>query len=304
MTGLKRFAAIGECMIELSQLDASTCHLGYAGDTYNVAVYCSRSSNPKQVTVDYVTALGNDPYSDAMMQAWGDEGIRSEVVRRFEGRMPGLYFIRTDENGERSFYYYRSQSAARDVFKGAAGDALLHQLSTFDYLYFSGISIAILDQKSRQKFFDTLKAARDNKTTICFDSNYRQKLWHSFEEARDVISQFLSVVDIALPSYDDEYALFGDDDYQLMAKRAHEAGVREVVVKRGGQGYFLSSPDTTKWVSIVPSKKIVDTTAAGDSFNGAYLASRMQGMNCEKAGEAGFQMAEKVIAYPGAIIPK
>ena len=304
MSQLKRFAAIGECMIEMSHLDANTCHLAYAGDTYNVAIYCARASDSKQLSVEYVTALGMDPYSDAMLEAWHEEGIESSLVRRLDDRMPGLYLIRTDEQGERRFFYYRSQAAARDVFKGSEGARVLAQLSEFDGLYFSGISIAILDEESRQQFFMALEVIRKQGTLICFDSNYRPSLWKSADEAREVTTQFLSVVDIALPSFDDEHDLFGDNDYKTIAKRAHDAGVKEVVVKRGGQGYFLSGPDATKWVAITPSEKIIDTTAAGDSFNGTYLAARLQDVNPEEAATRACEVSMKVIAYPGAIIPK
>jgi len=304
MSHPKRFAAIGECLIEMSHQDEQHCRIGYAGDTYNVAVYCARSSGSETLTVDYISAVGDDPYSKAMLQAWQNEGIHADFVRRLKGRMPGLYFIRTDGSGEREFYYYRSESAARDMFKSEQGADLLKRLSEFDYLYFSGISIAILDEKSRQQFFAALQLAQKKQTMICFDSNYRERLWSSVEEAREVMARFLSTVDIALLSFDDEQALFGEDTPELIAERAHQAGVPEVVVKRGGQGYFLSTPDFTEWVPITPLEKVVDATAAGDSFNGAYLAARIQGLDSKRAGELGSEMTARVIQFPGAIIPK
>jgi 2-dehydro-3-deoxygluconokinase len=300
----KRFAAIGECLIEMSHQDEQHCHLGYAGDTYNVAVYCARSSDPETLRVDYISAVGDDPYSKAMLQTWENEGVHADFARRLKGRMPGLYFIRTDASGEREFYYYRSESAARNMFKNEQGADLLKHLPEFDCLYFSGISIAILDEKSRQQFFDALQLARKKQTMICFDSNYRERLWSSLDEAREVMTQFLSTADIALLSFDDEQALFGEDTPELIAERAHQAGVPEVVVKRGGQGYFLSMPDFTEWVPITPLEKVVDATAAGDSFNGAYLAARMQGLDPKRAAELGSEMTARVIQFPGAIIPK
>ena len=49
---------------------------------------------------------------------------------------------------------------------------------------------------------------------------------------------------------------------------------------------------------------VVDTSGAGDSFNGAYLAARLGGAGPEDAARAGLAMAAKVVALPGAIIPR
>ncbi|MGL1381436.1 PfkB family carbohydrate kinase, partial [Vibrio parahaemolyticus] len=59
-------ACIGECMIELSQGAGHQLTRGYGGDTLNTAVYLARLG----VGVDYITALGTDPFSDEMVEAW------------------------------------------------------------------------------------------------------------------------------------------------------------------------------------------------------------------------------------------
>ena len=46
-----------------------------------------------------------------------DEGMSSDLVVRAEGRMPGLYAIQRDANGERSFYYWRGEAPAREYFE-------------------------------------------------------------------------------------------------------------------------------------------------------------------------------------------
>jgi 2-dehydro-3-deoxygluconokinase len=102
---MKRLAAIGECMLELRHRDAALLELGFAGDSFNTALYLARSSPPQRLAVDYVTALGTDPYSAAMLAAWRNEGIGTSAVVELPGRLPGLYFIRTDPLGERRFLY-------------------------------------------------------------------------------------------------------------------------------------------------------------------------------------------------------
>ncbi len=97
-----RIALIGECMIELQQRADGTLQQSFGGDTLNTAVYLSRELG-KGAEVDYVTALGDDSFSDAMCQSWASEGIGLEMVQRLPGRLPGLYCIQTDAAGERRF---------------------------------------------------------------------------------------------------------------------------------------------------------------------------------------------------------
>ena len=107
-----RFASIGECMLELSTLGDDNYSMAYGGDTLNTAVYLARLG----VEVDYVTALGDDPLSERMVEAWQAEGVGTRLVLQVPGRLPGLYLIRRDARGERSFYYWRDQAPARELF--------------------------------------------------------------------------------------------------------------------------------------------------------------------------------------------
>jgi sugar/nucleoside kinase (ribokinase family) len=85
---MAKVASIGECMIELRHRGESDLELGYGGDTLNFAVYLARLTRGTGVAVDYVTALGDDPYSDAMLAMWRAEGIGCELVARLPGRLP------------------------------------------------------------------------------------------------------------------------------------------------------------------------------------------------------------------------
>lgn len=299
-----KIAFLGECMIELSHQNENTLTLGFAGDTLNSATYFARLTDRKHISVQYVTALGVDPYSERMIRQWQHEGIGVEYVRQLSNKLPGLYLIRNDEHGERFFYFYRSQAAAREVFLGEEGERLCEQLTHFDYLFFSSILLAILDDVQRDRLLKTIARARANGAKICFDINYRPKLWSSQSQAMQMIENTFKLVDIALPSFEDEETLFGVRTCRESAERIHSFGVQEVVVKQGSQGYFLSSAEEQAFVEVVPEKNVVDTTGAGDSFNGAYLAARLQGKSMREAGEAAARLAARVIQFQGAIIPR
>lgn len=298
------FAAIGECMIELSYRSSRELHMGFAGDTLNTAVYFSRCCDLNNTSVEYITALGSDPYSSMMMEDWKKEGIGCQYTRIIPEKLPGLYLIQVDASGERSFYYYRSNSAAKQMFLGEEGRQLASRLVDFTIIYFSGITLAILDASSRDRFYKALKQSKDNGVMIAFDTNYRSSLWNSFQEAKEVVEQFCHLVSMALPSYDDETLLFGDNSMINCANRYHDYGVNEVIVRQGKEGCLLSKEGKQIQVPALSVANIVDTTAAGDSFNGAYLAYRVRNYSPEKAAKKAMEVAATVIQYPGGIIPK
>jgi 2-dehydro-3-deoxygluconokinase len=298
-----RVASIGECMIELRHRSATVLDLAYGGDTLNTAVYLARLMRNKDVRVDYVTALGDDAYSDGMLAMWQDESIATDLVARLPGRLPGLYTIRTDERGERTFTYWRSASAARDMLRGPRAEQVAAALRGYDLLYVSGITLSILDPPQRAAVVAIADLVRERGGRVAFDSNYRPVGWPTPDAARAAFEEMLGRVDIALPTLDDEQALFGVKDAPECAERLHRRGVAEVAIKLGQAGCFLSSAKFTGEIPAEPVDEVVDSTAAGDSFNAGYLAARLLGADPPRAARLGNRLAARVITHPGAIIP-
>ncbi len=298
-----RIASIGECMIELRHRSPSELQLAYGGDTLNFAVYLARLTREQAVRVDYVTALGDDPYSEAMLATWQAEAVGTGLVARLERRLPGLYTIRTDARGERSFTYWRSASAAREMLRDDRAERLLRELSGYDLLYLSGVTLSVLDDGQRRALMAIADALRERGGRVAFDSNYRPVGWPDVASARTVFDAMLTRADIALPTLDDDQLLFGVADAREAADRLHHLGVAEVAVKRGAAGCFLSSAVFTGEVPPIPVAEVVDSTAAGDSFNAGYLAARLSGAEPEAAARLGCALAARVIVHPGAIIP-
>jgi 2-dehydro-3-deoxygluconokinase len=296
-------ASIGECMIELRHRSATDLDLAFGGDSLNTATYLARLTRNRGVRVDYVTALGDDAYSEAMMATWQAEGIGTDRVARLAGRLPGLYTIRTDAAGERSFTYWRSASAAREMLRGARAEAITAALAGYDLLYLSGITLSILDPEQRTALMTLADRVRAGGGRVVFDTNYRPVGWPDPATARAAFDEMLARVDIALPTLDDDQALFGVQGARDCADRLHRLGVAEVAVKLGQAGCFLSSPAFTGEVAAAPVATVVDSTAAGDSFNAGYLAARLLGAEPPAAAGLGNRLAARVIGHPGAVIP-
>ncbi len=296
-------ASIGECMVEIFVRDGGTCALGYGGDTLNTATYLRRILPAARAHVSYVTALGDDPYSEEMLARWRAEGLDTSLIARLPGRLPGLYTIRTDDAGERSFHYWRNAAAARDLMRAPDIDRISEAVEACDLVYVSGITLSIYDQESRDRLHDLLDRVRTRGGKVAFDGNYRPRGWPDIEAAQQAAAAVLTRTDIALPTFDDEHALYGDADPEATIARLHGHGVREIVVKRDRASCLLVSDEGRSEVPTEPVARPVDTTAAGDSFNAGYLAARLLGASAEVAARAGHTLAGTVIQHPGAIIP-
>ena len=286
-------------MIEMGESEPGLFRRAFGGDTLNTAVYLARILRDTDFAVDYVTALGDDPFSSEMIEAWRAEGVGVEFVARIVGKLPGLYLIGTDETGERSFHYWRSAAAARAMFESTTGEAFAGSA----LVYLSGITVAILDDAGREKLIQLLDAVRAAGGRVAFDSNYRPALWPEAGAARRWITEIWRRTDIALPSLTDETTLFGDASAEAVAGRLHELGVAEVVVKDEGRPCLVSTHGRRGRVAARSVERPVDTTAAGDSFNAAYLAARLLDRPAEEAAAAGHELAATVIAHRGAIVP-
>ncbi len=297
----KRIAIIGECMVELY---GRAPHLvqGFAGDTLNTAIYLARLTADQGVQVHYVSAVGTDPFSKAMLDLWQQEHIDCRYVAHIPERNPGLYVISVDEQGERSFHYWRGESAAKLMFENLQAEAHLAALAQCDWVYLSGISIAILPESSRVKLLSALKVARANGAKVAFDNNYRPRLWPSKEVACAVYDQIYQVCDLACLTLDDELAMRPDETVDQMVRRCQASGISELVVKCGAAPCLVVHGDSQVEVAANSVAAVVDTTAAGDSFSAAYLAARMHNLPPEQAASWGHRLAGRVIQFPGAII--
>ncbi len=295
-----RVAAIGECMVEVADLGDGRAQLGFGGDTLNTALYLARLG----VTVDYHSALGDDASSTQMLEVWRAEGIGTAHVERVTGATPGLYLVRTDAQGERCFQFWREHSPARRLCTLPGWTERVRALQRYDWLYFSAITLSILGDDGRTALLDAVAKARAAGVRIAFDSNYRPRNWPDAQTARAAIRVALPLVDLALPTFDDERALFGDAMPTDTVARLRAHGVGEAAIKLGAEGCLLYSADHEHTVPAPRVLRVVDTTAAGDAFNAGFLAGLIAGERAEHAARRGHRLAGAVIGYHGAIMPR
>jgi 2-dehydro-3-deoxygluconokinase len=286
---------IGDMMVELSQAKGAL-QRGFGGDTFNTAYYSARLG---QKTA-YLTAFGDDPWSAEARHALQDAGIDASACPVARGRTIGLYAIHTAADGERSFTYWRDAAPSRDLFGAFFGAQVEQAIMAARLIYLSGVTLWLYDSDGLARLFSQLAAARAKGAQVAFDGNFRPRLWPDPDVARNVYSQMLRLTDICLATAEDEALLWADPAPAASHRRLTGLGIGDVVLKCGPKGALIA-PD--QMIAAQPDPAPVDTTAAGDSFNAAYLAARLTGQTRDMAAMQGHALAARVIRFPGAIMP-
>ncbi len=287
----------GEAMLEYHGSGASA-GLRYGGDTLNTAIHLARLGHE----VRYVTALGTDPISDALLASWEKEGIDTRFVLRHPQRHPGIYAIHLDERGERSFLYWRDRSAAREMFALAGMEEAIEAASGGSLLYYSLITLAILPANAREKLRALAQRVSQHGGLVAYDSNFRPSLWPDRITAAHESSLSVAAADIGLPTGTDEAWLMGEPvDERRVAQRWSRLGCGEVIVKSSERGCFCQTDGgAVEHIEVTPIE-MIDSSGAGDAFNAGYLARRLAGCGVHESIDAGHRLAAWVIRRPGAL---
>jgi len=296
-----RVICVGEVMVELARGADNRYGLSFGGDTFNTAVYLARAGIPSA----YATALGDDPYSGALLSLAAAESVNADLIVRVPGRMPGLYLIETDEKGERKFFYWRDTSPARELFELPEWAAIAEALLSARLVYFSGVTLSLYSNTGLGRFLAALELARRQGVIVAFDGNFRPRGWKGdVARTRTVFTEALKRVDIALPTFEDEAMLWGDANPEATVARLQAFGIGEIAVKNGSESALIADKSGREFVPVPQVVEPVDTTAAGDSFNAAYLAARLNGEAPVAAAQAAHALAAEKIRHRGAIMPR
>ncbi len=287
----------GEAMLEYHSHGGAG--LRYGGDTLNTAIHLARAGHE----VAYVTAVGTDPISDALVAAWAAEGIDTRHVLRHPNRSPGIYAIHLDQHGERSFLYWRDRSAAREMFELPEMGAALAEAQTARLVYFSLISLAVVSEGGRDRLLDLAKERKLSAHPTAYDSNFRPALWSNLDTARAVSKEAMEAATIGLPTNTDERDLWDySENEQAIAARWLSSDQEVVAVKAAEKGCVLGTRGGDS-PQIIDAERVevIDSSGAGDAFNGGFLGEWLNGSKLVSCVEAGQALARKTLTHQGAI---
>lgn len=261
-----KILCLGEPMLEFNQQPDGRYLPGHGGDTSNCAIAAARQG----AEVGFVTHVGADTFGDSFMALWSDEGVETSTVRQVSDAHTGVYFVtHTDEGHE--FSYFRAGSASSRM---GPDDLPVQALTGAQILHVSGISQAISD-RAADAVFAAIDHVRGAGGKVSYDTNLRLKLW-PLDRARAVIHAAMARCDIALPGLDDARQLTGLDDPDAIADFYLQLGAGIVALTLGADGTLVATPDIRRRIQ-GRQVKAVDATAAGDTFDGAFLARLVAG---------------------------
>ena len=286
-------ACLGEPLFEFNQTRADGDYRpGFGGDVSNCAIAAARQG----ARVAMITAIGCDSFGDRFLDLWRDEGIDTGAVRRDPAAPTGLYFITHGPEGHR-FDYRRAGSAASRLGPDGLDDAVL---TASAFLHVSAISQAI-GPVAADAVFVAMETVRAAGGRLAYDTNLRLKLW-PLARAQAIIGHSLAMVDIALPGMDDARLLTGLEDPDAIIDWFLARGVSTVALTLGAEGVVLA---TDGYRTRFAGHKVaaVDATAAGDTFDGVFLAALAAGADPLSAAERANAAAALSTTGYGGVAP-
>ncbi len=297
MTDYADILALGEALVEFVRLPETSegrpiYRQGFGGDTSNAIIAAARQG----ANTGYITAVGGDPFGELFLDLWRGENVDTATVQVKPQDPTGSYFVLPDPSG-RQFSYARRGSAAslygpEDLPEDAIAKAKV--------LHVSALSQAI-SPSMRAAVQRAAEIAKANGTKVSYDTNLRLNLW-TLEEARETINAFLPLADIVLPSDDEAETLTGLTDTYAILDHFADHDPEIVVLKRGETGPILRSGGTDQPFP-VPKVKAVDSTGAGDSFAGGFLAYYLETGDAAEAVRRAMKVAAGTVSGYGAVDP-
>ena len=288
--------SIGECMIELFSEEpiesADTFTRSLAGDSFNICVAAQRLGT----SAGYITRLGNDPFAGYLIGTFQSLGIDTSCVRTVDG-FNAAHFVALLPDGDREFVYYRAGSAPSTL---EPDDLDADYIGSAKVLHCSGVAQAI-SASSRATVLRAAQIAKERGVTVSYDPNYRHQLW-SPDGLREAADELLPYVDYLLPSVPaDSQALIGSDDVYQVVEHFRGLGVPIVAATRGADGSVIGSEEGLTEVPAYRPEGPIDTTAAGDAFNGGFIHGLLNGMSVADAGRLGTITAGLKLRGRGAL---
>lgn len=207
----------------------------------------------------FVGCVGEDLIGDFLLE-FAKERDLAQFISRDQTRNTTLAFVRLDEHGDRSFCFYRKQTA--DYQLPLVQEDLLERA----HIVHVG-SLMLSEEEGRDYAAALMRRAHEKGKLVSFDINFRTDIFRNEKEAVKIYKEVIALADIVKFS-EDEVETFGKD---------YVDGLKEKLVcislgKRGCRWQFRGEGRTLETIDIKP----VDTTGAGDAFYAGVL-SRLDG---------------------------
>ena len=223
-----------------------------------------------------ITRIGEDPFSDFLLDALTAEGVEVDLIRRLPDRQIGLCFHECLE-GETSLIFYRRDSAATTMApEDIDGEAIRSAVA----LHVPGVALQI-SEGAKEACLTAIRMAAEASVPVSFDPNMRNLLGGT-DTAR-AMEEALSLADLVTPTLEEAAAITGRQDPADAAAELRARGPGLVAVTLAAEGAVLAAGDE---VITCPgfAVDVVEPTGAGDVHAAAMMIGMLNGWELEKMG--------------------
>lgn len=267
---MKRYdiVALGECLIDFTPAGVSPAGMllferNPGGAPTNMLV-CAANLGRKTA---FIGKVGTDMQGKFLRQTIHDAGVDTSALVMSDDYFTTLAFVTIDEHGERSFAFARKPGADTQLTETELDMEMLKNTGIFHIG-----SLSMTDEPARSATLAAIAAAKAAGAMISYDPNYRPLLWATPEAAQEQIRALLPYADMIKISDDECGITTGCADPREAAEYLKAQGISCVVITLGAAGAYISTKQGACTVDGYKPEAVVDTTGAGDSFWGTFLA--------------------------------
>ena len=289
--------SIGEAMIEISNIKNSLYNQSFAGDTLNFCNYLDK----KKLNAFFLSAIGKSEINQSLLNFVKSKKISTKYIKQINQFELGLYLIKNKDNGEKQFFYWRDESAAKQYFNNIDFLNLYKELKNFDYIYFSGITLSIIHISKLNNFIKLLKLLKSKKIKIVFDFNIRPSRWNK-KNLNIFLDSVLKFVDICFLSGEDMNYWKNKNNIKSYEQIVRKYKLKHSIFRKNAKFTYVFLNKTRYVFRNKLLKKVVDTSGAGDGFNAAYLSNFIVNNDPVLALKAGSSLGSKIVMKKGAIV--
>ncbi len=289
--------SIGEAMIEISNIKNSLYNQSFAGDTLNFCNYLDK----KKLNAFFLSAIGKSEINQSLLDFVKSKNISTKYIKQINQFEIGLYLIKNKDNGEKQFFYWRDESAAKQYFNNIDFLNLYKELKNFDYIYFSGITLSIIHISKLNNFIKLLNLLKSKKIKIVFDFNIRPSRWNK-KNLNFFLDSVLKFVDICFLSGEDMNYWKNKNNIKSYEQIVRKYKLKHSIFRKNAKFTYVFLNKTRYVFKNKLLKTVVDTSGAGDGFNAAYLSNFIVNNDPVLALKAGSSLGSKIVMKKGAIV--
>lgn len=289
--------SIGEAMIEISNIKNRLYNQSFAGDTLNFCNYLDK----KKLNAFFLSAIGKSEINQSLLDFVKSKNISTKYIKQINQFEVGLYLIKNKDNGEKQFFYWRDESAAKHYFNNIDFLNLYKELKNFDYIYFSGITLSIIHISKLNNFIKLLKLLKSKKIKIVFDFNIRPSRWNK-KNLNIFLDSVLKFVDICFLSGEDMNYWKNKNNIKYYEQIVRKYKLKHSIFRKNAKFTYVFLNKTRYVFKNKLLKTVVDTSGAGDGFNAAYLSNFIVNNDPVLALKAGSSLGSKIVMKKGAIV--